>query len=108
MREGFDPAEHRLLVIRMREDWKVDCAVCAADPDGPEHQTIPGEEANDDSTMPFGPQRGWFDHALSAEDGKLMSAIERFQAVGFTVYRTAISDDRRLILTEWASSTHDL
>jgi hypothetical protein len=58
--------------------------------------------------MPFGLQRGCFDHGVAADDGKLMSAIERFQAVGFTVYRTAISDDRRLILTEWAPSTHDL
>jgi hypothetical protein len=38
----------------------------------------------------------------------LMSAIERLQAVGFTVYRTAISGDRRLILTQWASSAQDL
>jgi hypothetical protein len=108
MREGFDPAEHRLLVIRMREDWKADSAACEADPDGPEHQTIPGDEAKDDATMPFGPQRGRLDHAVADDDGRLMFAIERLQAVGFTVYRTAISDDRTLILTEWASSAHDL
>jgi hypothetical protein len=92
----------------MREDWKSDSAACEANPDGPEHQTIPADEAKDDATTPFGPQRGWFDHAVTDDDGKLMSVIERFQAVGFTVYRTEISDDRTLILTEWASSAHDL
>jgi hypothetical protein len=108
MREGFDPTEHRLFVIRMREDCNADSSACEADPDGPKHQTIPGDEVKNDATMPFGPQRGWFDHAVADDDGRLMFAIERLRAVGFTVYRTAISDDRALTLTEWASSDHDL
>jgi hypothetical protein len=108
MREGFDPAEHRLMVIQMRDDRKADCAACETAPNGPEHQTIRGDEVKDDATMPIGPQRGWFDHAVADDDRRLMSAIERLQAVGFTVYRTAISGDRRLILTQWASSAQDL
>jgi hypothetical protein len=108
MREGFDPAEHRLMVIQMRDDRKADCAACETAPNGPEHQTIRGDEVKDDATMPIGPQRGWFDHAVADDDRRLMSAIERLQAVGFTVCRTAISGDRRLILTQWASSAQDL
>jgi hypothetical protein len=92
----------------MGEDWKRDSAACETNPEATEHQTIPGDEGKDDATMPLGPQRGWLDHAVAEDDGTLMSVIERFRAVGFTVYRTAISNDRTLILTEWASSSHDL
>jgi hypothetical protein len=79
----------------MRDDRKADCAACETAPNGPEHQTIRGDEVKDDATMPIGPQRGWFDHAVADDDRRLMSAIERLQAVGFTVCRTAISGDRR-------------
>ena len=92
----------------MRDDRKADCAACETAPNGPEHQTIRGDEVKDDATMPIGPQRGWVDHAVADDDRRLMSAIERLQAVGFTVYRTAISGDRRLILTQWASIAQDL
>ena len=91
------------MVIQMRDDRKADFAACG---NGSERTGAPdnmrGDEVKDDATMPIGPQRGWFDHAVADDDRRLMSAIKHLQAVGFTVCRTAISGDRRLILTQWA------